>query len=357
MKDILSKYEKNGLVYSTKHPKLPLTIWNYTEKVQYERLWDNITTLSRGLITNSETGEIVVKPFSKFFNWEEVKGQNVIPFGDDYIHIQEKMDGSLGILFYFKDEWIMSTRGSFQSDQAIRGLEILKSKYDLNKLNKDFSYLVEIIYESNRIVVDYGGEEKIVFLTVLDNKLMNENPELNWTTSVLILKSSGIREDDIVKSDMIHKIDEDLFYKLKSHNYENKEGYVLRFYPSNYRVKIKFEDYIKIHRLVSMVSTTSIWRILSSGISIDEILGGVPDEFYPKIREYHDELLLEFKKIQFKCFSLLSQYENDLINKKEFALWVKDQDKDLRSLLFSMYNGKNYTEYLWKALKPEYKLL
>ena len=35
----LNKYYEEGLLYKQVHPTLPLTIWNYTEKVQYESLW------------------------------------------------------------------------------------------------------------------------------------------------------------------------------------------------------------------------------------------------------------------------------------------------------------------------------
>ena len=48
----LNKYYEDGLLYKQEHPTLPLTIWNYTEKVQYEGLWDEITLSTRGLITD-----------------------------------------------------------------------------------------------------------------------------------------------------------------------------------------------------------------------------------------------------------------------------------------------------------------
>lgn len=41
--ETLHKYQLDGLLYSQTHPTLPLTIWNYTEKVQYEGLWDEVT--------------------------------------------------------------------------------------------------------------------------------------------------------------------------------------------------------------------------------------------------------------------------------------------------------------------------
>ena len=68
----LEKYYKDGLLHKQTHPTLDLTIWNYSPRVQYERLWDDITIQCRGLVTNTK-GEIVARPFKKFFNYEEYK--------------------------------------------------------------------------------------------------------------------------------------------------------------------------------------------------------------------------------------------------------------------------------------------
>lgn len=140
MIEILEKYHSDGLVHKQKHPHHDLFIWNYSPKVQYEKLWDDITLQCRGLVTNSK-GDIVARPFKKFFNYEEYKPED-IP-NEEYV-VYEKMDGSLGILFYY-NEWILATRGSFTSPQAIKGKEILK-KYPLEKLDKNNTYLFEIIY-------------------------------------------------------------------------------------------------------------------------------------------------------------------------------------------------------------------
>ena len=54
MLEKLNKYYDEGLLYKQVHPTLPLTIWNYTEKVQYENLWDEITLMCRGLVTDDK---------------------------------------------------------------------------------------------------------------------------------------------------------------------------------------------------------------------------------------------------------------------------------------------------------------
>ncbi len=50
MLDTLNKYHEDGLLYKQVHPTLPLTIWNYSEKVQYENLWNDDLLMCRGLV-------------------------------------------------------------------------------------------------------------------------------------------------------------------------------------------------------------------------------------------------------------------------------------------------------------------
>lgn len=354
--ETLNKYYEDGLLYKQTHPTLPLTIWNYTEKVQYEMLWDDVTIMCRGLVTD-DSGSIIARPFPKFFNYEEVIDKDVIPWDSDYVHVQEKMDGSLGILFNYKEEWILATRGSFTSDQAIKGLEMLKSKYDLNKFVKDVTYLCEIIYPDNRIVVEYN-EDKITFLgaTVPDM-------EFNWAPAKAIFKASRINEEDIVPSSM-DKLSDDLFKKYKDLNQQNKEGFVIRFYPSGYRVKIKFEDYIRLHKIMTNLSTRSVWETLSNGGDISELLVDVPDEFYDKIKNYADELKNQFDILEREykwIFKILNRSMIEVYNvppekqRSVFAQYAKNYKHP--AILFKMLDDRSYTNIIWDLLYPEYKKL
>jgi RNA ligase len=139
MLEQLNKYYEDGLLYKQVHPTLPLTIWNYTDKVQYENLWDEVTLMCRGLVTDHK-GDIVAKSFDKFFNIEEGKFEPTENF-----EVWEKMDGSLLIVFWYEGKWIVATRGSFTSDQAIKGVELLK-KYNTDIMFRHLTYCFEIIY-------------------------------------------------------------------------------------------------------------------------------------------------------------------------------------------------------------------
>ena len=343
MLEKLNKYLEDGLLYNQVHPTLDLTIWNYTEKVQYEGLWDEITLMCRGLVTNSK-GEIVARPFKKFFNMEEGKHTPTSEF-----EVYEKMDGSLGIFFYYNGEPVLATRGSFTSDQAIKGREIL-NKYNWKQgTYEGYTYLFEIIYPENRIVVDYNGLEELVVLGVVETATGKEcnYDEMASEGFVLVKKYDGIKD----------------YSTLKSMIANDAEGYVIRFSNGN-RMKIKGEEYLRLHKIMTNVSTTAIWEILSSGGDIDAILKDVPDEFYKKIKSYVSTLNYGYyqywnqlgKTYDYFRFGKYGDKEVEP-TKKEFAEYIKDHHPIAKSIMFAMWDGKDYDKIIWKALKPEYKKL
>jgi RNA ligase len=354
MIDILEKYQTEGLLSKQFHPKHNLIIWNYTPRVQYEKLWDDVTLRCRGLITDTN-GKVIVQPFKKFFNYEEVV--NETPINNDYVYIQEKIDGSLGILFFYEDEWIMSTRGSFTSEQSQRGLEILKKKYKLQSFEPSIAYLVEIIYPENRIVVNYN-QEKIVFLSTTLNHSFNweetKEDELHWTTSCAFFKSNGIKKEDIVETKQFFNFSDELYRELKEKNEENKEGYVLKFFPSNFRVKIKFEEYVRLHKIVTNISNRDIWEYLKEGKSFDEILDKVPDEFYNWVKETKENLIFQFNKIEneYKWIFNSIKKVKETSDRKVFATYALNYKYP--SILFNMNNGKDHKEIIWKIIYPNY---
>lgn len=62
----------------------------------------------------------------------------------------EKLDGSLGVLFNYQDAWKVVTRGSFTSEQSQEALKMAKLR-DLSRLDTSRTYLLEIIYPTNRV--------------------------------------------------------------------------------------------------------------------------------------------------------------------------------------------------------------
>lgn len=359
MEKILNKYYEDGLLYKQVHPTLPLVIWNYSERVQYERLWDNITLMCRGLITDDK-GNIIVKPMTKFFNYEEVvyDAENLIPWKDEYVYVQDKLDGSMLILFYYEptNEWVTATRGSFMSEQAIEGMNILKSKYKLEAFETSIAYIGEVIYPENRIVVDYGKLSTVKFITAVPNRLYTHNnyDELHFVTAVNYFKYCGIKDKDIVDSKQYFTFGPDLPKELKSLNTKNSEGFIFRFHPSNFRMKIKFEDYIRLHRIITGVSNIVIWEYLMQDKPFNEILEKVPDEFYDWVKNTINTINTEYSIIEneYKIIykNIKAEYNTD--DKKVFASYAKQYKYP--SILFNMNTGKSYSHFIWKLVRPTF---
>ena len=346
--NILNKYISEGLVVKNDHPTLPISIYNYSRTCQYENKWDEITKACRGLILDQE-GNVIAKGFDKFFNMEEHQPE-VIP--NETFEVFEKLDGSLGILFWYQGQWILATKGSFTSDQAIRGREILVKKYNFEPIPKGYTTLVEIIYPENRIVCGYGDEESLVVLSMINN---SSGKELDYTSLLYI--SDETRMPVVKKYDAIND-----YKTLKSLISKDREGYVIRF-RNGFRMKIKGEEYVRLHRILTGFSNVDIWEYLKDGKDINELLDRVPDEFDKWVRTTIGDL-------KYGCFQLretagklhdgfrYGKYGDvdPEPTKKEFAEFVMKQQEVLHAIMFAMWDGNNekVDDIIWKLMKPKY---
>jgi tRNA splicing ligase len=325
----LNQLIADNYIIVNKHPSADLYIYNYSQKAQYERVWNDWTLACRGLIMDGNY-QVVARPFQKFFNLGEFENQ-VIP--NESFEVFEKMDGSLGILYWIDNKAYICTRGSFVSEQALVATEMLRTQYAevIPLLDKSKTYLFEIIYPENRIVLDYGNERKLVLLAIVDTETGLENE----------LQDIGF---EVVKCyDELNDLS-----KLKQLEEENKEGFVVK-YKNGYRLKVKFDEYQRIHRIVTQVSTLNIWEYLKEGQDLLPILDRVLDEFYDWVKSTHAKLLDNYAEID-------TQSKQDfkvLEDRKTTALYF--QTCQYPSVLFKMLDGQPYDQVIWKMIKPDYQ--
>ena len=161
--DLLARHVRDGYVSVRDHPEAPLQILNYTAAAQYDRAWDDVTRQCRGLIVHTGWDDVVARPWPKFHNYGEHE-EGTLDL-DALVEVTDKLDGSLGILYpAAKGQWAIATRGSFESEQAIRGTRMWRDNYSHMRPEPGWTFLFEIIYPENRIVVDYAGAEDLVLL-------------------------------------------------------------------------------------------------------------------------------------------------------------------------------------------------
>jgi len=359
--EILNQYVKDGWVERNDHPSLPISIYNYSRKTQYEAKWDDITLKTRGLVLDRE-GNVIAKSFDKFFNYEELVGnkwvESKIP--NEPFEVFEKMDGSLGILFNYNNEWILSTKGSFNSDQAVRGSEILK-KYNYARLPKGYTYLFEIIYPENRIVCQYDFED-LILLSVIDNKdgseLKIHNDDVNLEDMRFKNLYNNLGFKIVKKYDGIRD-----FSELKSKISHDAEGFVIKF-ESGFRMKIKGEEYVRLHKILTQLTTYDIWEHLKNGKDVMELVEKVPDEFDKWVKSQVSALRYGHYGVSEYCGKVHDYFRYGKYGdvepeptKKEFAEHLKKYiDPKLHAIMFAMWDGKSdkVDELIWKLNKPKF---
>jgi len=340
----LQKYVDDKLIKPQNHPELNLIIWNYTQRCQFEKKWDEITSMCRGLITDP-TGEVVARPFNKFFNWDEHESPELPNIPSEKFSAYDKMDGSLGITYPTPNGYALATRGSFTSDQAIKGTQML---HHTEMFKPGMTYLFEIIYPDNRIVIDYSGEEKLIFLGAREietGKVYTTDwfPDISsvYETPKTILDYSKPRD--------------------------NAEGVVIHF-ESGLMVKVKYEEYVRLHRLVTGVTARSVWDLLRTNkvelmgtqeYAIKELVERVPEEFSEWVRNTAKNLVDEFIMCEYTCSNVVEKVKN-LESRKDQAIKIMELCKaipkqGLSGVCFLMLDKRDYVESIWRILRPAHE--
>ena len=322
-----------GYITARKHPTADLTIYNYTPKAMWEGRWTPETMACRGLIADGR-GEIVARPFGKFFNYEQLDGKiPVEPF-----EVYEKLDGCLAILYWIGGEPFLTTRGSFTSEQAIEANRVFRARgYDKLNYYKGWTYLFEFISPKFRIVVDYGNREDLVLLAIIDTKIGAD---------------MSLPESDYCPFPKVHKYEFDDISSILAIQKDDEEGFVIRF-ESGFRCKIKFAEYLRLHKILTQCSSKSIWESLRDGKPLDEILERVPDEFYKWVERTRADLLARFACLENAARGV---YDARPITdeRRIIAEYFKSRFTH-PAILFNMLDGKDYSGVIWKILYPKFE--
>ena len=342
--DRLTEMVRQGFVRVQHHPSLPLAIHNYTEACQYEGVWNSVTLACRGLIVNQATGGVVARPFPKFFNHDQ-PGAPTLNLTEP-VTVTDKVDGSLGILYPVGDgRYAVATRGSFTSDQAIHATRVLLTRYPTFVPPAGHTVLFEIIYPENRIVLDYQGLDDLVLLGTVDlatGRTFGPEAVTSWPGPVVERFAFATLTD-----------------ALGAPPRANREGLVVHVPSRDVRVKIKYEEYVRLHRLVTGLNARVIWEHLVAlpapgGAELASLVASLPDEFHQWVGDVAAALRIEVADaataVEAAYMSIVDGLGEEF-TRKDFALVAKDHPE--RGCLFLRLDGKDYHPLLWQRVRPE----
>ena len=262
------------------HPELPLIGLNYSP-VAHNTLhafpdgWTQALRLCRGLILDAD-GNVVAVPFPKFFNFGEHPESTELP--DEPFEVKEKMDGHLGIIFWYQGQLRLCTRQSFAGPTAKLGGEMLekvaKQKGWDATFPKHLTVLVEIIHPKTHVHVDYGRKRGFVLIGAYETRTLADRG-----SQAELLGLGKLLGIPVAQSWNCSSL-KDLRKMMKDKHVANREGGVA-FYPSTgVRVKHKFETYIGL-MVEAKLSYTYLMNRMIAG-SLDRMLNTLDHEVRPK---------------------------------------------------------------------------
>lgn len=331
-----------GYINRRFHPEFPeLATVGYSDSCQFDRHWSETCKALRGVIYDTRTGEVLARPFHKFFNHSDES--QVEEFSPDtfIMGAWDKADGSLGIQYVRPDGKVaIATRGSFESDQAIHATELINSpRYNKFRLshaeNTGFTFLWEIVYPTNRIVLNYGERDELIFIGTI------------WNEDGAFLPPGPDPDVPVVQNMEAYTLGQVLEIPPR----ENAEGVVV-WLDSLTAIKIKQADYVALHRIVSSLNLKEVWRQLSAG-TFREFAEALPDEFHQWARDTSAVLMDQYRAVENQVLVAWDEvawaYAED--NRRVFAEEAKKHGP-LARYLFLMYDEKDIESAIWKTLEP-----
>lgn len=328
-----------GYIFMNKHEKFDLWICKYTRTTVLNGVWNDLTMMCRGLVIDADYN-IVARPFRKFFNFEEITDKSVIPVNLPF-EIYDKLDGSLGILYFGPDGMpYIATQGSFSSEQAQHANKVLYERYSsvFPLLDRSKTYLFEIIYPEDLHIVTYKGVDELFLTGVIDIETGAEDDIFNWSHLFKCAK----RYDGIKDFTKVREMFDD----------DNREGFVVKF-SNNFRIKMKFATYFRLHALKAKITPKSIFEMVSSGNE---------SEYAEAMEMFDEEHRIFFNNIRRRYLDLYSEIENEGLSEYET---VKDYHgkpmtehvaKEIGKMrhphiVFAALKGKDYSKYIWKQVR------
>lgn len=295
----------------------------------------------RSIVIDIKNENIVIAPFKKFFNLNEVKETEISVIRKKIkkakvFEITNKLDGSMQCARYYNNNIILTGSRSISRDQSWRiddGYTMLDNNYkQMIKDNPQLTFIFEYISLKDAHVVNYKKEEQGQYLIGARNVYTGEQLTHNQLTHLAIIYKIKITKKE-------YKSFEQLLNDMKLYKSNEKEGWVLNV--DGQYVKLKCDDYVFAHRILGKYSSVNT--------IIKNIADGTYDDLISKIPLVHKQ---KTEQIADKIFEYVITTENEILNayklapkniKKDFMIWVdKNCDKKIKGYVKSKYLGQSY---------------
>lgn len=301
---------------------------------EIENLHARLRRECRGIIFDTATGEIIRRPFHKFFNVNEREDtqDHVVNLSRSHA-ILEKLDGSMIAPFIVNGEMIWGTKMG-ATDVAKPVEEFVKNNPDYitfanGLLQAGFTPIFEWCSRKQRIVLDYREDQlALTAIRKIRTGVYETHESLQDFAEVFGIPLVRAFEP---QTDMR----EFLAYVA---NLEDVEGFVVRF-DDGHMLKLKCQWYLQIHKAKEKILQDRNIVELILDQHLDDIKAHLLDEDRERLTQFEHDFNIAVRNVAADILAEVIDISQKEMDRKTFALTrAKELNNFVRPIIFSLWD-------------------
>ena len=268
------------------------------------------------------------------------------PDPQEMVEATVKFDGSLGIAFLWNNEVKVTTRRRMDSEQAMWSKQWITDHCNVNSFQMGYTYLFEIVYKVNTVIVKYPFEG-LVLLAITDEnghelsydevfrygrsigffmvtpRITGRYSEISWYCGGTV---SANESSQVIRPPFISGA-------LPTTS-RRREGWVVKFKDGS-RQKIVYSWWKNVSKISHLIHPQIVWLLIKHD-KIENVFGNAPGHFRKEIRRMMKALarrfLLTLKEVD-QSFetSKISTLEFKVSPKNLESWWTSFEDSEVSS--------------------------
>ncbi len=329
---LLLRYAKYSNVYDGETENSGEDFWD-----RYDGFYRECRSVVIDVVHNC----IVLCPFRKFFNLnelEETSEENINKRIENasIIEFSNKLDGSMQTATWYNNQIIMAgsqainPKKSWRLQDGYSMIHALPGYEQMLEMHPGFTFIFEYISLADAHVVKYKKEQEGLYLIGIRDNLTGH--ELSYRIVINIANHFNIPTTVLFNKKLGQILNE-----LDDKSSDEAEGFVINI--DEYKVKVKYNDYVHIHRALSKLTSINLIIRSIADDKYDDLLSKLPIAYHDNVKKVSN--------IVFKYIKDTEKTINEYFHKapkssqKEFMVWIdKNVPKKFRGFCRDLYFGK-----------------
>lgn len=302
-------------------------IYDGEVEVSGEDLWDRYDGFyreCRSVVIDVENDCIILSPFAKFFNINELEETSLENIQKKIsnaktIEFSDKLDGSMQSARWYNNQIVMAgsqainVDNSWRLQDGYRMIGELPGYKEMLMKYPECTFIFEYISVKDAHVVKYTKEQEGLYLIGI--RRVDDGEEYDYKTVL-----DFARVFNIPTTKLFDKTIEQVMSELDDKSSDEAEGFVINI--DGYKVKLKYNDYVHIHKALSKLSSVNLIIRSIADDRYDDLLAKLPVAYHDQVKKVAAIVVNYIDKTEKVIGEYYSKAPKN--NKKEFMIYVSD---------------------------------